>query len=91
MPNITKGKKLTAFGKDVKKRLIDLDMTQNELARMIGTSSPNLSYILYGDHSGEAWIPKIQAALGMKGSPPLSRIGSAHAGKGEKDTERRCG
>ena len=79
MPNITKGKRLTAFGKRVKKRLIDLDMPQAELARMIGTSSANLSYILYGDRTGEAWIPKINAALGL---------GQRTSTAGD---ERRCG
>lgn len=78
MPNITKGKKLTAFGKTVKKRLIDLDMSQAELARAVGTSSANLSYILYGDRSDTAWAPRIETALALR--------------EGEKSTgERRCG
>lgn len=78
MPNITKGKKLTAFGKQVKKRLIDLDMTQAELAQAVGTSSANLSYLLYGDRSDEAWAPRIETALRLR--------------EDEKNTgERRCG
>ena len=78
MPNITKGKKLTAFGKQVKKRLIDLDMSQAELARAVGTSSANLSYIMYGDRSDTAWAPRIEAALGLR--------------EDEMDAgERRCG
>ena len=78
MPNITKGKRLTAFGKVVKKRLIDLDMSQAELARAVGTSSANLSYILYGDRSDAAWAPRIETALKL-------REDEKNAG------ERRCG
>ena len=78
MPNITKGKKLTAYGKAVKKRLIDLDMSQAELARAVGTSSANLSYRRYGDRGDEAWQPRIEAALKLR--------------EDEKNTgERRCG
>ena len=63
MPNKTKDKKLTAFGKKVKKRLIDLDMEQGELAKLVGMSSAYLCYILYGEVSGEKWIPRIWDAL----------------------------
>lgn len=79
MPNKAKGKKLTAFGKKVKKRLIDLDMEQKDLARRVGTSDANISYILYGDRSGEMWIAKICEVLEIK------QRGSDY------DSERRCG
>lgn len=56
-------KKLTPFGKLVVKALTDRDMSKTELARAIGTTPPYLSYILYGQRSGEKYLPAIIAAL----------------------------
>ncbi len=50
---------LTDFGRDVKKRLIELGMTQRELAEKIGTSSQYLNAILNGRKTGEKYVPKI--------------------------------
>ena len=76
MPNKAKDKKLTAFGKKVKKRLIDLDMEQRELAKQLGVSSTTISYILYGERSGEEWIPKTCAALDMSARGSEARKGA---------------
>jgi transcriptional regulator with XRE-family HTH domain len=40
----------------VKKRLIDLDITQVELAKAVGTSKNYLSLILYGEWSGDKYL-----------------------------------
>lgn len=52
-------RQLTPFGVVVKKRLIDLGMTQVQLAEAIGTSKNYLNLILYGDRSGKKYIPSI--------------------------------
>ncbi|MGI6145539.1 MAG: helix-turn-helix transcriptional regulator [Clostridia bacterium] len=52
-------RQLTPFGVVVKKRLIDLGMTQVQLAEAIGTSKNYLNLILYGDRSGNKYIPSI--------------------------------
>ena len=58
-------KKLTPFGKLVVKALTDRDMSKSELARAIGTTPPYLSYILYGQRSGEKYLPVIIATLDL--------------------------
>ncbi|SHF06270.1 helix-turn-helix domain-containing protein [Alkalibacter saccharofermentans] len=55
--------KLTPFGIEVKKRLIELGKTQNELASEVGTSKVYLSMILYGKRSGEKYLPLIKDVL----------------------------
>jgi len=52
-------KKLTPFGVLVKKRLLDLEMTQVELAQAVGTSKNYLSLILYGERTGDKYLPRI--------------------------------
>lgn len=59
-------KKLTPFGKAVKKRLVDLDMNQNDLAAQFGISGAHLHYILYGERSDAKWINPICEALGIR-------------------------
>lgn len=54
---------LSDFGKWVKIRLIELDMTQTELAKRIGTSNVYLSRILRGDRSGEKYKRNIEKTL----------------------------
>lgn len=55
--------KLTAFGREVKKRLIDKDMTQAELADLLGCSRQYVSKILYGIKSGSKYRDKIVEIL----------------------------
>ena len=59
-----KDKKLTPFGRYIKKRLIDRDMTQVDLANAIGTTPPMVTYIIYGQRDGEKWKNAIYRALG---------------------------
>lgn len=62
-----KGKtNLTVFGCRVKKRLIDKDMTQAELAEAIGTTTQYLYKIFTGQRSGGKYIEAIQRVLEMK-------------------------
>ena len=58
-----KKRKLTAFGAVVKKRLIDKDMTQVELAEILGTSNRYINMILYGERSGEKYLQDIIKVL----------------------------
>ncbi|TCK90597.1 helix-turn-helix protein [Natranaerovirga hydrolytica] len=59
-------RKLTDFGSNVKARLVELNMTQKELAKRIGTSEVYLSLILYGERSGEKYIKHIKKILNME-------------------------
>lgn len=58
-----KSNRLTPFGKYVTKTLTDKDMSKSQLAEAIGTSPQYLSYILYGNRSGEKYLSAIIAAL----------------------------
>ena len=55
--------RLTPFGRYVAKALIDKNMTKAQLATVIGASPQYLSYILYGNRSGEKYLSAIIAAL----------------------------
>lgn len=44
--------KLTPFGKEVEKALIDRDMDKGDLAKVIGISQPYLTDILKGTRNG---------------------------------------
>lgn len=60
-----RNKQLTPFGKQVKKRLIDMDMTQCQLASNLGISNPYVSFILYGERASEHWASKIALMLDL--------------------------
>lgn len=53
----------TDFGKMVKKRLIDMNMTQVELSQAVGTSKQYMYDILTGKKSGRKYIDRIKAVL----------------------------
>lgn len=55
--------KLTPFGRKVKKRLIDKDMTQMELAGLIGCNKQYLYKILVGERSGKKYVEEIEKIL----------------------------
>lgn len=55
--------RLTPFGKKVKKRMIDLNMRQVELANQLGVSNQYLYRILNGDRSGKKYTEKIVSIL----------------------------
>ncbi|WP_422487062.1 helix-turn-helix domain-containing protein [Gudongella sp. DL1XJH-153] len=54
---------LTPFGKKVKRRLVEINLTQKKLAENIGTSEVYLIMILYGERSGKKYISKINEIL----------------------------
>ena len=54
---------LTDFGKVVKKKLIDKDMTQAQLAAMIGCGNQYLHKILVGERSGDKYKEAISVIL----------------------------
>ncbi len=61
-----KKRRLTPFGEEVKERLLDLNMTQKQLAEEIGTSDAYLSMILHGVRSGEKYIKEIKKVLNIE-------------------------
>lgn len=56
------------FGIIVKKRLIELDMTQRELARSIGVNENYLTDILKGRRSGKKYKEAILKTLEIDGT-----------------------
>lgn len=58
-------RELTPFGHSVKKKLVEVNLTQKKLAERIGTSEVYLSMILYGERSGEKYLGRIREMLGI--------------------------
>lgn len=58
---------LTDFGREVKRRLIDAGMTQEELAGQLGCSAVYLCRILHGARSGRKYAGHICYILGIEG------------------------
>ena len=58
-------RELTPYGKEVKHRLIEKNMTQVELAEMVGTSKQYLGKILFGERAGTMYLEKIEQVLGV--------------------------
>ena len=55
--------KLTPFGKEVEKKLIDLEMTKGDLAKVLGITDPYLTDILKGTRLGREMKLKIAKLL----------------------------
>lgn len=55
----------TKFGKLVKKRLIDENMTASQLADRLGTTPQYLNKILHGERSGEKYLEAIAKILNI--------------------------
>ncbi|SES63870.1 helix-turn-helix domain-containing protein [[Clostridium] polysaccharolyticum] len=60
-----KKRNLTEYGKKVKHKLVELNMTQVELAEIIGTSEQYLGKILFGERSGGKYVEEINLLLGL--------------------------
>lgn len=58
--------KLTPFGRKVKKRLIDKNMTQMELAKLLGCNKQYVHKILVGERSGKKFMEKISKILDIE-------------------------
>lgn len=56
-------RKLTPFGKKVKKRLIDMDMTQVKLAEMLGIKKQYITKIICGEMKSSKYIEEISKIL----------------------------
>lgn len=58
-------RELTQYGKQVKHKLIELNMTQVELAEQVGTSKQYLGKILFGERAGTMYLEKIDQVLSL--------------------------
>ena len=58
--------KLTPFGRNVRKRLIDKNMTQVELASLLGCSKQYIHKILIGERSGKKYVEIISKILDIE-------------------------
>ncbi len=56
-------RRLTPFGKSMKLRLVELEMKQEELAELVGTSPQYINHIMYGERTGEKYVDKIRQIL----------------------------
>lgn len=61
-----KRRELTPYGKQVKHRLIEINMTQVELANQVGTTKQYLGKILYGERAGTMYLEKIDQVLNFQ-------------------------
>lgn len=59
----TKQTRLTPFGRKVRKKLIDKNMTQVELAALLGCNKQYIHKILTGERSGKKYIAMIAKIL----------------------------
>jgi transcriptional regulator with XRE-family HTH domain len=62
------------FGKKIKKRLVDRNMTATELAKELGTTPQYLNLILHGKRSGKKYRKKIVELLDI----PVRETGVEH-------------
>lgn len=60
---MSRKRELTPYGKSVKHRLIEMNMTQVELAESVGTSKQYLGKILFGERAGTMYLDKINQVL----------------------------
>lgn len=54
---------LTPLGKEIKKKLIDKDMTQVELAEQLGVTKQYITKIITGTRAGNKYLCRIGAIL----------------------------
>ena len=60
---MSRKREITEYGKLVKHQLIELNMTQVELADCVGTSKQYLGKILFGERAGTMYVEKINQVL----------------------------
>lgn len=58
-------RQITPMGKEIKRRLVELEMSQEELATSVGCSPQYINHIIYGERSGEKYLEQIFLILGM--------------------------
>lgn len=66
--------KSTKLGKSIKKRLIEKDMTQRQLAERVGVSNVYLNQIISGQRSGKKYLEDILRELDLDISKVLKEI-----------------
>lgn len=54
---------LTPLGKEIKKKLIDKDMTQVELAEQLGVTKQYITKIITGTRTGDKYLCRIGVIL----------------------------
>lgn len=59
------GQELAPLAKEIKKKLIDRNMRQQELEAAVGMPSKYLSKILMGERKGTKYLPRICQELGI--------------------------
>lgn len=57
---------LTDFGKKIRKGLFEKEMTQRELAKLVGCSPQYMRKIFVGERSGEKYTEKIKQILDLE-------------------------
>ena len=62
----TKQPRLTPYGRKVRKKLIDKNMTQVELAALLGCNKQYIHIILTGERSGKKYKEEISRILGIE-------------------------
>lgn len=62
---MSRKRELTSYGKQVKHKLIEMNMTQVELAEQVGTSKQYLGKILFGERAGTMYLEKIDQVLNL--------------------------
>lgn len=60
-----KKRELNLFGKECKKRMIELHISQRILAEKVGTTDKYLDLIFHGERSGAKYIYKIAEVLNL--------------------------
>lgn len=58
-------RELSPIGKVIKKRLIDINKSQIWLAKKVGMNEKYLHLVLYGERSGQKYLPDIIKVLGL--------------------------
>lgn len=61
----TRKRELTSYGKQIKHKLIEMNMTQVQLAETVGTSKQYLGKILFGERTGTMYLEHINQVLGI--------------------------
>lgn len=85
-----KKRRLTPLGMMIKKRLIDLDKTQSQLAKEVGTSKVYLNHILHGEKSGKKYLRKILSVLEIDPLLIQKEQEQDHEQDHEQEHERAC-
>ncbi|MBR1391521.1 MAG: helix-turn-helix domain-containing protein [Lachnospiraceae bacterium] len=50
---------MTPFGKEIKRRLLELELTEGELAEQVGTSPQYINHIIFGERTGKKYVQPI--------------------------------